>query len=384
MLRAVVVALCLAVPGATARWPSAAKLAQPRGITRPALVASEASQPVPARSAVREFCSKNSFPIGMAVAVAAAHMAPWLGETGGPLRPELTVGKLGCSTIFFLSSLSLRLSDLTKAATSVRLNALVQLTSLGAWPAVTWCMVALMRALGAPFSSGLLDGLLVTACLPTTVNMCVLMTQKAGGNVALAITNAVIANTLGVFVTPLLLFSVLGKTIDVKFAAVCMQLASRVLLPVLLGQLARNSGTVTAFASTHKKGIKYVSELIILGVIFNTFCDSFSRASLALGRADILLLALGMPVVYTLCFLCGARLLSRLPIAPADATAALYCASQKTLAFGLPVIRLIFAGSPDLAYYTAPIMVLHPLQLFLGSALMPTLKRTLKLEHAAE
>ena len=57
-----------------------------------------------------------------------------------------------------------------------------------------------------------------------------------------------------------------------------------------------------------------------------------------------------------------------------DAVAAAYCASHKTLAFGLPLIRTIFAGSPDLAYYCAPIMILHPLQLLVGSLAVPRLR----------
>lgn len=58
-----------------------------------------------------------------------------------------------------------------------------------------------------------------------------------------------------------------------------------------------------------------------------------------------------------------------------DAVAATFSASQKTLAFGLPLINTIFAGSFNLAQYCAPIMLLHPIQLLLGSFVVPYFKR---------
>ena len=54
-----------------------------------------------------------------------------------------------------------------------------------------------------------------------------------------------------------------------------------------------------------------------------------------------------------------------------EAVSATFCASHKTLAFGLPLISTIFEGSPNLAAYSAPIMIMHPTQLILGSMLVP-------------
>lgn len=63
----------------------------------------------------------------------------------------------------------------------------------------------------------------------------------------------------------------------------------------------------------------------------------------------------------------------RFGLSRAEVVAAMFCASQKTLAFGLPLINTVFEGSPDLAAYCAPIMVVHPIQLILGSLLVPRL-----------
>lgn len=54
-----------------------------------------------------------------------------------------------------------------------------------------------------------------------------------------------------------------------------------------------------------------------------------------------------------------------------EIVAATFCASHKTLAFGLPLIKTVFDGNPNLASYCAPIMLIHPLQLILGSLTVP-------------
>lgn len=384
----VLCSICLASPGSAGvpRTPFSARPPIPGRTLRRRASPAAAAQLVPPTWGERtcHFLDANSFPVGMALAVAAARIAPGVGANGGPLMLDFTVGRLGVAAIFFLSGLGIRLSELAAAATSFRLNALVQLALFGIWPAMAWLAVRLARLVGTPFSPPLLDGFLVTACLPTTVNMCVLLTQSAGGNVALAITNAVLSNALGVFVTPLLLLSLMGQTIDVKLASICVKLARTVVLPVLLGQLARSIGPVRAAAARYKGQTKRASEVVLLLIIFNTFCEAFMAKGATLCRADLLALGVIMPALYTLLLLGGARLLDRTAVEPRDAVAALYCSSQKTLAFGLPLIRLMFAGHPDLAFYTAPIMCLHPLQLLVGSALRPTIRKRLKLPASAD
>jgi sodium/bile acid cotransporter 7 len=63
-----------------------------------------------------------------------------------------------------------------------------------------------------------------------------------------------------------------------------------------------------------------------------------------------------------------------------EVVAGMFCASHKTLAFGLPLVNTIFQGSPNLAAYCAPIMFVHPLQLVIGSLLVPRLQKYTKTE----
>ena len=94
---------------------------------------------------------------------------------------------------------------------------------------------------------------------------------------------------------------------------------------------------------------------------------------LGVSGSDLDAILVGLPllhvVILRLCLKIG-----RTQFEEREATAFAFCASHKTLAFGLPLIRTLFEGSPDLAYYCAPIMVLHPAQLFIGSLFAPGLK----------
>lgn len=69
---------------------------------------------------------------------------------------------------------------------------------------------------------------------------------------------------------------------------------------------------------------------------------------------------------------------------PGEAVAATFCGAHKTLAFGLPLINTIFEGNPNLASYCAPIMLMHPLQLVIGSLMVPYFTKFTTEEKKAE
>ena len=157
-----------------------------------------------------------------------------LGKNGSILHPELFIGKYGVMTIFLISGLSLKLSELTNAAANMKLNTSIQLMTFGAWPYLIG--VPLTRGIESFFPSllptPLLEGLLILTCLPTTINMCILLTTASGGNVATALCNTVISNLMGIFATPALLLRFFGKTIELPFMELVAKLCNKVLLPV--------------------------------------------------------------------------------------------------------------------------------------------------------
>ena len=150
------------------------------------------------------------------------------------MRPELFIGKFGVTMIFLLSGVSLELSELKSALANVKLNFLVQSGSFLAWPFLVGVPIttAIKNFLPNLFPKALLEGILILTCLPTTVNMCVLLAGAADGNVAAALANAVMGNMMGIFITPALLMYFFGTAIELPFLNMVLKLCNKVLLPV--------------------------------------------------------------------------------------------------------------------------------------------------------
>lgn len=319
------------------------------------------------------WCHKNFFLLGMLVAVATARWFPALGRDGSFLRPEIWIGQYAVMAIFFLSGLSLQLYKLTQAAANVKLNALIQVITFAVWPVaiglpMKWILTGFLPR-------PLVDGLIIVSCLPTTVNMCVILTAAAGANVAAALTNAVLSNLAGIFLTPALLIRFLASDamMDLPFWAMLRKLSNKVLVPVALGQMFR----ATPLKDMYNKHItfwKRSQEVILLSILWNAFCTAISSQN-GLDLADGLKLFLVLPILHSMALTVAFGVFSRCNFPRSDVIAATFCASHKTLAFGLPLIRTIFEGSPNVMAYSAPIMLLHPVQLTMGSLLMPRLER---------
>lgn len=325
-----------------------------------------------------DYCNKNYFLVGMVVAVLMAKALPALGKNGGILRPETTIGNYGVALIFLLSGFSLQTSDLAKAISNFKLNGLVNLLLFGFWP---FCIGVPLQhlftnVLPNVIPSGLADGLLIMTTLPTTVNMCIMLTSTAGGNAASAICNAVISNLAGIVLTPLLLLKFFGATIHLPFGKMVLKLCQKVLLPVTIGQLLRTSAPAKNFYKAHSKKFKRLQETILLGIVWNAFCNAFTEGLGIQFKHSLVLLGL-LPTLHLAALGASFKFFSLpfLRLTKQETIAAMFCSSQKTLAFGLPLINTIFQGNPNLASYCAPLMFIHPLQMALGSFLLPTIQK---------
>ncbi|KAL7569116.1 hypothetical protein ACA910_016949 [Epithemia clementina (nom. ined.)] len=330
---------------------------------------------------IRQFASKNFFLLGMFVAVTLARLFPSLGNNGGILRPELFIGKYGVAFVFLLSGLSLELSQLAAAASNFKLNFLTQLMTFAAWPYLIGLPLKALFStalLSGAFPDALLDGLLILTCLPTTVNMCVILTSSANGNTAAALSNAILSNLGGIFLTPALLFRFFGASIHLPFFDMLLKLCSKVLLPVAIGQALRAT-PVKELHKRHSTLCKRMQEVVLLSILWNAFCTAICNAlDVELRHGLLLLLVLTSTHSLALGVLLKFFSLPMLKFSRGDAVAAMFCASQKTLAFGLPLINTVFEGNPNVALYCAPLMLVHPLQLMVGSALVPLLEKYIK------
>ena len=355
-----------------------AQLARSVTVIRGGAIAAKASPIGKTRQIVQSvasFLDRRYFLVGAVATVALAACAPSIGRTGGILRPELTIGWGATCSIFLLSGLTLPTSELATAAFRLREHAAIQLFNLGFVPLVAIAICAGLRAVMVP---ALRDGILAMAVLPTTINMCVALTRSAGGNEALAIFNAVIGNLLGVFVTPLLLLALLGSSGTISVADTMMKLAKKVVLPLIAGQLLRPVlGKVVA---ANKKACSRTSETLLLAIIYTTFCDTFLRG-FGLPPATLAVMAGGIAASHAAFLAASWKVASAMGLTMRDRVAFSMCSTHKTLALGLPLLKIIFQGRVDLAVLVTPLLLQHPLQLIGGSLVAPRLKALVEAEE---
>ena len=354
------------------------------------------------------FVQRNFLLIGMAIGVSLAKAFPSLGAAG--TVPEAIISKYGVFLVFLLSGLSIELKDLKDAAFRFRLNFLIQGLSFLAWP----CLIGLptimsfKRFLPGVLRDPVLDGILIMTCLPTTVNMCVFLTGAADGNIASALCNSVIGNFLGMFITPALLLQFFGTSIEFPFRVMVTKLCSKVLLPVAAGQLLRFTKAKDLY-KTNSKFFKMISEVILcwvsevmfaviivtnsnpaytyiifahsiqlslIGIAWTAFCNAFSNGIGDLGPANVISLVAILMILhlFSIWGIFNIFKIDRLGFTREEVVAGTFTASHKTMAFGLPLIKIIFDGNRNVASYLAPVMLIHPIQLFLGSLIVQFFK----------
>jgi sodium/bile acid cotransporter 7 len=205
-------------------------------------------------------------------------------------------------------------------------------------------------------------GILFLCVLPSTVQSSIAFTSIAGGNVPAAICSASASNIFGMFLTPLLagvLFSASGHA---GFSLDALQsILLQLLAPFILGQVLQP--WIGDFIRSKKKILMPVDRGSILMVVYLAFSESVNEGlwktmSLRdLGvviAVNIVLLAL---VLLTTMY--GSRWLG---FSKEDEIAITFCGSKKSLASGVPIATVIFAGQ-NIGSIVLPLMLFHQIQL---------------------
>ncbi|ROL45122.1 Sodium/bile acid cotransporter 7 [Anabarilius grahami] len=273
---------------------------------------------------------KEWFIIGIVLVITCAKLAPSVGVKGGPLRPEITITYVAVSVIFFNSGLSLKTEELASALMHVKLHFFVQTFTLVFFPIAIWLLLKVL-ALTA-INEWLLRGLQTVACMPPPVSSAVILTKAVGGNEAAAIFNSAFGSFLGIVVTPLLLLVFLGSSSSVPFTSIFSQLFMTVVVPLIVGQVCRRF--LRECLDRRKPPFGTVSSVVLLMIIYTTFCDTFSNPNIELDHLSLLL------VVF----------------------------------ISIPMLKIVFEGYEHLSLISVPLLIYHPAQILLGSILLPSIK----------
>jgi len=307
----------------------------------------------------------DGFLLALVGAITAASLHPALGASGGPLHLE-QVSAASVSLVFFLHGAALSLDALAAGARRWRLHLLVQAFTYGVFPALG----ALVLIVGGPrLPGGLAVGFFFLCVVSSTISSSVAMTAVARGNVAGAVFNATLSGVLGVLLSPLYA-SVVANTagLAVPLPQAIGAIALKVLLPLALGQLL--SKVLAATLRRHRALIGWVDRASIVLIVYVAFCDSFAAGIWQRGSIGsvlvVVLLSIALFATVTAGLLAASRLLG---FDHGDEVAAIFCGSQKSVANGLPIARVLFGGSPLLGFIVLPLIIYHQVQLAIGAVI---------------
>ena len=234
-------------------------------------------------------------------------------------------------------------------------------------------LVPLVFLTAGPLFGTLLDGKLVAgmyalAVLPTSVSTCVVFTHNSGGNTVGAVLNAALSNTIGIFLSPLLLSLILstsGASLPVDHLLTTLRnLALNMLAPIVIGNLLRIR--LRPWAERHRKRLSVTSSSLILLMLFLAFSRTASSPTFAQSLS-----AFTWPVAYLAgvhLFLVGLAIVIGvvLRLDRPDRVTLLYVGPQKTLALGVPLLSIFFADHELLGVVLLPLVFYHPFQIFIA------------------
>ncbi len=265
--------------------------------------------------------------------------------------------------LFFMHGARLSPEVALLGARQWRLHTMVFLSTFGLFPLLGLSAQFLAPTLLPP---PLWAGLILLTTLPSTVQASIAFTSVAGGNVPAALCSASASNVLGVFLTPLIAGFLLSRHgVDLSARSV-VAIVVQLLLPFVAGQLLRPwIGELIMRHARVLKSVDYGSILLIVysafsqGVVNGIWHQIEATRLLQLALVDAALLA---TVIAILTF--ASR---QLGFSRSDEITIVFCGSKKSLASGLPIATLLFAGQVGLVII--PVMVFHQIQLMVCASL---------------
>ena len=298
----------------------------------------------------------------MVATVAIASIVPAVG-IGAVIANWAATVAIG--VLFFMYGAKLSPQAALTGLTHWRLHGVVLLSTFVLFPLMGLALGFLPERI-LPHS--LYNGMLFLCVLPSTVQSSIAFTSIARGNVAAALCSASASNLLGIFITPLLATLLLHTQSGGFSFGVLMDIVTQLLLPFLAGQALRP--WINGWLMRHKSSTGLVDRGSILLVIYTAFSEGVVSGvwhQLDLANLGMLfLVSLVLLVLVLAITTLVSRYILRFPVE--DEIVVVFCGSKKSLASGLPMASVLFAGS-QVGMIVLPLMLFHQMQLMLCATL---------------
>jgi solute carrier family 10 (sodium/bile acid cotransporter), member 7 len=299
----------------------------------------------------------------IAAIVGTVVLATLLPARGAGVAYANGVTTAAIALMFFLQGARLAPKAALAGARHWRLHAIILTSTFVLFPVLGLTARAVVPQLLTP---PLWLGVLLLCMLPSTVQSSIAFTSIARGNVPAALCAATASNLFGIILTPLLAALLLGTSGGFSVHGVG-DIVLELVLPFALGQLARPR--LGEWASRNKTVLTLVDRGSILLVVYSAFSEGVThgiwRQVDATQFVKLLLVDASLLAAVLLLTTAVARLLH---FDRADGIAVVFCGSKKSLASGLPMAGILFAGQ-SLGLIVLPLMLFHQLQLMACAAL---------------
>lgn len=351
-------------------------------LTDVANVASDEEEPTRWRKFTKNFSliyAKYEFPCLVLLAILVAWAYPPLGAIY--LVPNITSTWVAVIIIFLLSGLGLKTEEFSKAFKRLKFNGFVQFYNFFIISAIVFGVSRFLVAVKV-LDPALAAGMVICSCVPMAINIVIVLTMSAGGNEGAAVFNATFGNIVGIFLSPVLILMYLGTTGSSSLGQVFFNLTMRVVVPLVVGQLLQKFiRRIRELFAKYKRRFKKVQEYCLVFIVYAVFAKTFMTKS-GTSVGDVLLM-----IVFQFLLMTGNMVLAWYSLRilfrdePELRVMGVYGCVQKTVALGIPLITSIYQGSPKMGLYTLPLLIWHPMQLVVGSLLVPRLLKFVTAER---
>ena len=301
----------------------------------------------------------DPFLAAIVVTVAVASVVPARGEAAD-VAAWATDGAI--MLLFFMHGARLSPEAALAGLRHWRLHAVIFLSTFALFPLLAVGFHALAPELLSP---PLWAGLILLSALPSTIQASIAFTSIAGGNVAAALCSASASNLLGTVLAPLIAGLLLASSAPLS-AHSMLAIGLQLLVPFMAGQLMRP--WIGAFITQNRLALKFVDYGSILLIVYAAFSEGVVNGiwhqvdAGQLVRLALIAAALLAIVMTILTF--ASR---RLGFSRADEITIVFCGSKKSLATGISIATVLFAGHVGLAIL--PMMLFHQIQLMVCASM---------------
>lgn len=216
-------------------------------------------------------------------------------------------------------------------------------------------------------------GIIIAACVPSTMASASVWTRKASGNDAVSLLGTILTNGFCFLITPFWLSQTLGDTIKLDTLEMIERLVYTALIPITLGQVCRGFPKAKFVADERKIVFGAIAQICILSLVFWASVKGGgqlqSSGSKGMSLTSLLIIwvsCLSLHVVGLVIAFYGGKVFR---FRRDDVVAVIFSGSQKTLPIGIYIATDLLAGR-NLPFAAFPILIFHVTQLILDTLLI--------------